>query len=138
MSAAMAMSVSIIDDDPQVRDAVGNLVRSLGYMPAVFASADDFLRSDKVWNSSCIITDLRMAGLSGAALQARLIAEDNPTPVIVMTAFADDAVCARVLQVGAVGVLKKPFDDGALVQCLARAIERGEAAKSGTRTGRLA
>lgn len=138
MSTAMAMSVSIIDDDPQVRDAVGNLVRSLGYMPVAFASADDFLRSDKVWNSSCIITDLRMPGTSGAALQARLIAEGNPTPVIVMTAFADDAVCARVLQAGAAGFLKKPFDDGVLAQCLARAIARGEAAKSGTRTGRQA
>ena len=132
MSAAMAMSVSIIDDDPQVRDAVGNLVRSLGYIPAVFASADDFLRSDKVWSSSCIITDLRMPGMSGTALQVRLKAEGNPTPIIVMTAFADDAVCAHVLQAGATGFLKKPFDDGVLVQCLTRAIERREAAKSGT------
>lgn len=131
MSAAMPICVSIIDDDAHVRDAVGNLVRSLGYSPAVFVSAEDFLRSDKVWSSSCIITDLRMPGMTGAALQARLVAEGNPTPVIVMTAFADDAVCARVLQAGAAGFLKKPFDDSALVQCLAQTIERGDTAKRG-------
>ena len=137
MSATMAVtSVSIIDDDAHVRDAVKDLVRSLGYSPAVFASAEDFLQSDSVWSSSCVITDLRMPGMGGAELQARLISEGNPTPVIVMTAFADDAVCARVLEAGAVGLLKKPFDDNALVQCLTHAIAREAANNFRTKTGR--
>lgn len=134
MSDAMAM-ISIIDDDEHVRDGVKDLARSLGYMTAAFASAEDFLRSDSVWSSSCVITDLRMPGMSGAELQARLISDGNPTPIIFMTAFADDPVRARVLNAGAAGFLKKPFDGNALVQCLAKAIERSEAGnKIGTKT----
>jgi len=117
--------ISIIDDDEQVRDAVKGLVRSLGYTAAAFASAEDYLRSDCVRSSSCVVTDLRMPGMSGAELQARLIAGGNRTPIIFMTAFADDAIYARVLNAGGVGLLKKPFDDNSLVQCLKKAL--GEA-----------
>lgn len=114
--------ISVIDDDEQVRDAVSGLVRALGYTAAAFASAEEYLRSDHVCTSSCVVTDLRMSGMSGADLQSRLIADGNRTPMIFMTAFADDATRARVLNAGAAGFLKKPFDDKSLVQCLEKAL----------------
>jgi FixJ family two-component response regulator len=119
--------ISIIDDDEFVRDAVKNLIRSLGYTAVAYASAEDYLRSNEHQTSSCLITDIQMPGMSGADLQAQLIAEGNLTPVIVMTAFDDEKVCARVLEAGACGYLKKPFEDSALVQCLEKALTRGSA-----------
>jgi FixJ family two-component response regulator len=119
---AKVLVISIIDDDEQVRDAVKGLVRSLGYTAATFTSAEDYLRSDCVRSSSCVVTDLRMPGMSGAELQARLIADGNLTPIIFMTAFADDAMCARVLNAGGAAFLKKPFDDNSFVQCLDKAL----------------
>ena len=119
--------ISIVDDDELVRDAVKSLVRSLGYIAAEHASAEDFLRSNERGISSCVITDIQMPGMSGADLQAQLIAEGDITPVIFMTAFEDKKVCARVLEAGAVGYLKKPFDENALVQCLEKALTGGSA-----------
>jgi FixJ family two-component response regulator len=117
--------ISIIDDDELVRDAVKDLVRSLGYTAVEHASAEDYLRSNEHQTSSCLITDIEMPGMSGADLQAQLIAEGNLTPVIVMTAFDDKKVCARVLEAGAFGYLKKPFDENALVKCLEKALTHG-------------
>ena len=115
--------ISIIDDDELVRDAVKSLVRSLGYAAAGHASAEDYLRSNERGTSSCLITDIQMPGMSGADLQAQLIAEGNLTPVIVMTAFDDEKVCARVLEAGAFGYLQKPFDEKVLVRCLQEALK---------------
>ena len=117
--------ISIVDDDELVRDAVKSLVRSLGYAAAEHASAEDYLRSNERGTSSCLITDIQMPGMSGADLQAQLIAEGDVTPVIFMTAFDDKKICARVLEAGAFGYLKKPFDENALVQCLEKALTRG-------------
>ena len=117
--------ISIIDDDELVRDAVKGLVRSMGYAAAAHASAEDYLRSNEFETSSCLIADIQMPGMSGADLQAQLIAEGNLTPVIVMTAFDDKKVCARVLEAGAFGYLKKPFDENALVQCLEKVRTHG-------------
>lgn len=120
--------ISIIDDDELVRDAVKSLVRSLGYDAAEYASAEDYLRSNAHESSSCLITDIQMPGISGVDLQARLIAEGNFTPIIFMTAFDDEKICVRVLEAGAFGYLKKPFEEGALVRCLEKALKnRGTA-----------
>jgi FixJ family two-component response regulator len=115
--------ISIIDDDEHVRDAVQNLVRSLGYAAAVFASAEDYLRSESVRVSSCLITDVQMPGMSGADLQDRMIADGNPTPIIFMTAFQNEKIRARVLKAGGCGYLEKPLDENALVQCLEKALK---------------
>jgi FixJ family two-component response regulator len=115
--------ISIIDDDEFVRDAVRDLVRSLGYDAKAFASAKDYLQSDSVWASSCLITDLQMPGMSGVELQDHLIAEGNPTPVIFMTAFFDEKVRSRVLKAGGHGFFKKPLDESAFVQCLEKALK---------------
>ena len=115
--------ISIIDDDELVRDAVQSLVRSLGYLARSFASARDYLTSDSVWASSCLITDVQMPGMSGAQLQEQLIADYNPTPIIFMTAYFDEKVRTRLLKAGGYGYLKKPLDEKALVQCIEKALK---------------
>jgi len=115
--------ISIIDDDDLVRDAVRDLVRSLGYYAKAFASAEDYLQSDSLWASSCLITDLQMPGMSGAELQNHLIAEGNPTPIIFMTAFFDERTRRQVLKQGGFGFFKKPLDETAFVHCLEKALK---------------
>jgi FixJ family two-component response regulator len=122
--------ISIIDDDASVREATATLVRSLGYSTAVFASAEEFLRSGQVWESSCLITDLHMPGMNGADLQDRLIANGHQTPVIFMTAYSEDKVRNRVLDAGAFGFLRKPFDEDSLIECLDRALKESDGAEA--------
>jgi len=92
--------ISIIDDDPSVREATGTFVRSLGYRAALFASAEDFLASDGIHASACVISDVRMPGMTGPELQQRLIDNLVQVPVIFVTAFAEDQVRHRVLTAG--------------------------------------
>jgi FixJ family two-component response regulator len=116
--------VGIIDDDESVREATKGLIRSLGYNAAAFASAEEYLRSDCVSNSACLITDLNMPGMSGADLQDHLIAEGRHVPIIFITAYSDERVRVRVLDAGAFGFLRKPFDDEHLIECLNKALKR--------------
>jgi len=114
--------ISIVDDDKAVREATKGLVRSLGYSAATFASAEEYLHSDRVEDTLCLITDVQMPGMNGVELQERLIADGHGTKVIFMTGFSEEGVRARVLKAGAIGFLKKPFDDACLVKCLDRAL----------------
>jgi FixJ family two-component response regulator len=114
--------ISIIDDDESVREATKSLVRSLGYKAAVFASAEEYLQSDRLDDSSCLITDLHMPGMSGADLQDRLIADGRQIPMIFMTAYYEEKVRDRVLDAGAYGFLRKPFNDESLIECLDKAL----------------
>jgi FixJ family two-component response regulator len=114
--------ISIIDDDPSVREATQSLIRSLGYDAQVFASAEEYLQSDKLNDSSCLITDLHMPGMSGTDLQDRLIADGYEIPIIFVTAYYEDRVRDRVMDAGAFGFLRKPFDDESLIACLDRAL----------------
>ena len=114
--------ISVVDDDEFVRDGVRDLVRSLGYSANAYASAEEYLQSDDFWGSSCVIADIQMAGMSGADLQAELIAKGIIIPIIFMTAFIDENMRRRVLDAGASGYLQKPFDDNLLVQCLEKAL----------------
>jgi FixJ family two-component response regulator len=118
--------ISIIDDDESVREATKGLVRSLGYNAATFASAEEYLRSECVSDSACLITDLNMPGMSGADLQDRLIADGRRVPMIFITAYADEKVRVRVLDAGAFGFLRKPFDDEHLIECLNKALKQHE------------
>jgi FixJ family two-component response regulator len=115
-------TISIIDDDEPVREGTKSLVRSLGYGANAFSSAREYLRSDSLWHSSCVITDLHMPGMTGIELQERLIADGIDTPIILMTADPDDNARSRALNAGAVGFLRKPFDDKMLIECLTRAL----------------
>ena len=118
--------ISIIDDDLPVREAIEALVRSLGYSAFSFASAEDYLRSCRVQDSSCLISDLHMPGMSGADLQDRLVADGYHTPIIVITAHFEEKVRARILAAGALCVLRKPFDNECLIQCLESALKISE------------
>src|SRR3954452_3192176 len=101
--------ISIIDDDPSFRDATRRLVRSLGYSARAFASAEDFLQSDGINGTACLILDVNMPGLSGIGLQSRLVAQGNTTPIIFVSAIPDTTVQATAFKAGAVGFLSKPF-----------------------------
>ena len=118
--------ISIVDDDASVRDGVESLVRSLGYTAATFSSAEEYLESGLARESSCLITDLAMPGMSGADLQERLVADGSVMPVIIMTASRDDGLRNRVLNAGARGYLRKPFRDQQLIDCLENALKPGD------------
>ena len=118
--------ISIIDDDESVRAATRNLVRSLGFTAFTFASAEDFLQSPRASDSSCVITDVQMPGLSGVELQSRLLAQGQRTPIIFITAFPDKSIEARAMKAGAICFLSKPFDGSTLIKCLDRALKRHE------------
>jgi len=110
--------ISIVDDDESVREATNALVRSLGYAATTFASAEEFLDSDRVHATSCVIADVQMPGLSGIDLQHRLLAQGVQVPIIFVTAFPDERTRRRALDAGAVDFLSKPWSDEQLISCL--------------------
>ncbi len=114
--------ISIIDDDPSVREATDGLVRSLGYRSVTFASAEDFLQSDRIEETSCLITDVQMPGLSGVELQSVLAARGSRMPIIFITAYPEERIRRSVLDAGAVGFLSKPFDEARLIEHLQAAL----------------
>jgi FixJ family two-component response regulator len=115
--------ISIVDDDASIREATKMLVGSLGYASATFASAEEFLQSGRLRDTACLITDVRMPGMSGIDLQGNLAASGYRTPVIFMTAHAEESIRARALQAGAFGFLSKPFSEASLIACLDQALE---------------
>jgi FixJ family two-component response regulator len=115
--------ISIIDDDPSFRDATRRLVKSLGYSARAFASAEDFLQSDAIDGTACLILDVNMPGLSGIELQSRLIAQGNATPIIFVTAAPDATIRANASKAGAIGFLSKPFREENLIEHLDMALK---------------
>ena len=116
--------ISIVDDDEANRKATKALIRSLGYTVATFASAEEYLASDRVKDSSCLITDLQMPGMGGADLVDLLIANGHHAPIIVITALSGEKIRTRVLEAGALGFFRKPFDDDCLIRCLEKVLKR--------------
>jgi FixJ family two-component response regulator len=110
--------ISIIDDDRSVRDAVESLIRSLGYQAVTFTSAEEYLGSDRINDSECVITDIQMPGMTGLDRQDRLIADGYRRPIIFMSALAAEDVGANALRTTASRFLKKPFSDERLIDCL--------------------
>jgi FixJ family two-component response regulator len=118
-------TISIIDDDESVRLAVKSLVRSLGWMAYTFASAEEFLQSPRVDDSSCLITDLQLPGMNGVKLQSLVLARGCDMPIIFVTAFPEEQFQKRALEAGAVGFLSKPFDGQTLITLVEGALKRG-------------
>ena len=118
-----ATLISIVDDDALVCDGTAALVESLGYEAVTFTSAEHFLRSDVIVETTCLITDVQMPGLSGLELQEALQSLGHQTPVIVITGYPNEKHQTRALENGAVGYLSKPFDDESLIECLSAAIK---------------
>jgi FixJ family two-component response regulator len=115
--------ISIVDDDRSVRAATYNLVRSLGYTVHTFASAEEFLRSPHLKDTSCVIADVQMPAMSGVELQSHLLAKGRRVPFIFITAFAVESARRQALKAGATCFLTKPFDGEALIKCLDAALE---------------
>jgi FixJ family two-component response regulator len=116
--------ISIIDDDASIRVATQSLVRSLGFAVCTFASAADFLQSPCVNDTSCVISDVQMPGMSGVELQSLLIAQGRRMPIIFITAFHEESIRARAMKAGAIGFLNKPFSGETLIACLDTALQR--------------
>jgi FixJ family two-component response regulator len=116
--------VSIVDDDDSVRSTLHELLRSAGFSSRTFESAEDFLGSGHQLETACLITDIRMPGMSGLELQARLNAEHCRIPTIFITAHGDEEMRFLALRQGAVEFLAKPFDDETLVESVRAALER--------------
>jgi FixJ family two-component response regulator len=110
--------VSVVDDDQSVREALPELLREIGYAVRTFSSAEDFLASDCIAETRCLILDIAMPGMSGPGLQHELTLRGREIPIVFITARADETVRARLLERGAVDCLLKPFSDTALLQAL--------------------
>ena len=116
--------ISIIDDDASVRAATNNLLRSHGYTVHTFASAEEFLRSAHLNDTSCVIADVQMPAMSGVKLLTVVRTQGYRMPFIFITAFPEESDRARVLKAGAICFLAKPFAGPTLIGCLDTALER--------------
>lgn len=114
--------ISVVDDDESVRESLRGLIRSVGFAVKVFASAEEFLNSEALRNTDCLILDMRMPGMSGLDLQRRLAARHSGIPVIFITAHGDQEERARLLGDGAVDYLLKPFSEEALLNAIDAAL----------------
>jgi len=115
--------VAIVDDDDLMRGALQGMLKSVGLSSQTFASAEEFLESGQQHQTACLITDIRMPGMSGLELQARLNAEHCRIPTIFITAHGDTRMRMQALRAGAVEFLAKPFDDEALLGSVRAALE---------------
>ena len=118
--------VMIVDDDDSIRKAVRRLMKSFGFAVETFASAEEFLGSDRLEKTSCLILDVQMPGMDGLELQERLVASSHAIPIVFITAFNDGRARAQAMQAGAVGYLIKPFADQELLNCIHAALKLPE------------
>ncbi len=111
-------SISIVDDDESVREAMGSLMRSYGYRTETFESGASFLASEARHDTDCLIADVQMPGMSGLELYGVLAASGDPIPTIMITARQDEAIRKRALASGVLCYLIKPFDEAHLLKCV--------------------
>jgi FixJ family two-component response regulator len=112
----------VVDDDESVRESLPDLLKEFGFSVLAFSSADEFLASESVDRTTCLVLDMVMPGKSGLDLQAELKNRGRKIPIIFITAQKDEVIRKRVLDQGAVDVLLKPFSDTALRKALSKAI----------------
>ena len=115
--------VAIVDDDDLMRGALQGMLKSVGLPSQAFASAEEFLTSGQQHRAVCLIADIRMPGMSGLELQAKLNAEHCRIPTIFITAHGDEKMRMQALRAGAVEFLAKPFDDEVLLEGVRAALE---------------
>jgi len=114
--------VSVVDDDESIREALPDLLRQFGFAAEAFASAEAFLASDFVSETSCLLLDVAMPGMSGPDLQQELTRRRQKIPIVVITAYGDASVLRSLLARGAVRCLVKPFSDAALLDAVGAAL----------------
>ena len=115
--------ISVVDDDVSVRAATSKFLRSHGYTVQAYSSAEHFLQSGRLSDTSCVIADLQMPGMSGLELLTMMRARGYSVPFIFITAFPDETTRARALQAGAICFLSKPFAGSTLINCLRGALD---------------
>jgi FixJ family two-component response regulator len=114
--------VAVVDDDESVRESLPDLLKEFGFAVLAFSSADEFLASDSVDRTMCLVLDIAMPGMSGVDLQKELKVRGYKIPIIFITAQEDESIHKRVLEQGAVDILLKPFSDIALREALSKAM----------------
>jgi FixJ family two-component response regulator len=117
--------IAIVDDDDLMRNALQGLLKSVGLSAKAFSSAEEFLQSGQQHQTACLIADIRMPGMSGLDLQAKLNAERCRIPTIFITAHGDAKMRMQAMRAGAVEFLAKPFDDEVLLQNVRAAMQNG-------------
>ena len=115
--------LSVVDDDESIRESLPGLIKEFGFAARAFSSAEEFLSSGAVAETSCLILDVSMPGMSGPELQQELKRRGDEVPVIFITAQKDESIRARVLEQGAAGFLLKPFSDAALLSAIKTALQ---------------
>jgi FixJ family two-component response regulator len=122
-SASEHRLLSIVDDDESIRESLPGLIREFGFAARAFSSAEDFLSSGSVDETSCLILDIAMPGMSGPELYQELKRRGEKIPVIFITGQKDETIRARALEQGAAGFLIKPFSDAALLAAINTALQ---------------
>jgi FixJ family two-component response regulator len=117
-----ARLVSVVDDDESVRESLPDLLKEFGFGARVFSSAEEFLRSDCVGQTECLILDIAMPGMSGPDLQRELKRRGEQIPIVFITASTDKGVRLQLLEQGAIECLFKPFSDTALLDAVNSAL----------------
>ncbi len=115
--------VSIVDDDESVRESLPDLLKEFGYASQTFSSAEDFLASDGIARSQCLILDVSMPGMSGPELQKELNRRNIRIPIIFVTGQRDEVLQSRLIDQGATACLIKPFSDAAMLEALNSAFQ---------------
>lgn len=118
--------ISIVDDDEQVRVALGRLMKAHGYLVETFGSGASFVGSEHLAATDCLIADVQMPGMTGLELHARLVAAGRPIPTILITGHPDENVRARALRAGVFRYLTKPLDGADLLMCVRSALGESE------------
>ena len=115
--------LSVVDDDESMRESLPDLIREFGYAARAFSSAEEFLSSGSADETSCLILDVAMPGMTGPELHQELKRRGENIPTIFITAQKDEAIRIRVLEQGAVALLLKPFSDAALLAAIKTALQ---------------
>ena len=119
---ALRPLVSVVDDDESVRESLPDLLRALGFAAQAFSSAEEFLASELVSQTRCLVLDIAMPGMSGPALQRELALRHQEIPIVFITAHESENVRSRLLAGGAVECLFKPFSEAALLEAVQAAL----------------
>jgi FixJ family two-component response regulator len=123
MSGNQRPLLSVVDDDESIRESLPGLIKEFGFAARAFASAEEFLASGAFAESSCLILDIAMPGMSGPELYEELKRRGEKIPVIFITGQKDEAIRARAFQQGAAGFLLKPFSEAALLAAIKAALQ---------------
>jgi RNA polymerase sigma factor (sigma-70 family) len=127
-------SVLVIDDDPEFRESVARLLRTVGLSTRQFSSVHDFLKADPPEGPTCLVLDVRMPGRSGLELQRDLAAANRQVPIIFITAHADVPMTVQAMKRGAMEFLTKPFRDQDLLDAVEAGLARDRARQESERT----